>query len=134
MKEHNLELNDDSFGEVFFVTDAGTIIFPHDFYNPIGNLFLGLTDWKQRPRLKSPMQRAVHGYLPYNEGETGIILVCDENYQANVDQASIIDVAPSLLNLINAKIPDQMQGTGIFSNRKSTLKNGSRYPLRQNNR
>lgn len=122
MKKHNLVLNDDSFGEIFFVADAGTIIFPHDFYSPIGNLFLGLTDWKQRPRLKNPMQRAVHGYLPYNEGETGIILVCDENYQANIDEASIADVAPSLLNLINAKIPGQMQGTDIFSKRIDYIK------------
>ena len=99
------------------IANAGTIIFPHDFYNPIGNMFLGLSDWKQQPRLKSPIQRAVHGYLPDNAGETGIILVCDEHYQADVGEASIIDVAPSLLNLVNAKIPDQMQGTGIFSYR-----------------
>ena len=115
MKEHNLELNDDRYGEIFFVADSGTIIFPHDFYNPIGNLFLGLSDWKQRPRLKSPIQRAVHGYLPYNKGETGIIIVCNDNYQANVEEASIIDVAPSLLELVNARIPDQMRGTEIFS-------------------
>ena len=115
MKKHNLDLDNDRFGEVFFVADSGTIIFPHDFYNPIGNLFLGLSDWNQRPRLKSPMQRAVHGYLPITEGETGIILVCDEDYQSNVDEASIIDVAPSFLELVNARIPDQMQGTAIFS-------------------
>ena len=117
MKKHNLEFNDDSFGELFFVANAGTIIFPHDFYNPIGNKFLGLSDWKQRPRLKSPIQRAVHGYLPDNEGEKGIMLVCDNRYQADIAEASIIDVAPSLLNLVNAKIPDQMQGAGIFSYR-----------------
>jgi hypothetical protein len=119
MKEHNLELNDESFGELFFVADAGTIIFPHDFYNPIGNIFLGISDWKQRPRLKSPMQRAVHGYLPHNEGETGIILVCDKSYQPDVEEASIIDVAPSLLKLINAEIPKQMRGINIFSNRNN---------------
>jgi len=117
MKKYNLEFNDDSFGELFFVANAGTIIFPHDFYNPIGNKFLGLSDWKQRPRLKSPIQRAVHGYLPDNVGETGIMLVCDEHYQADVSEASIIDVAPSLLNLVNTKIPDQMKGAGIFSYR-----------------
>lgn len=117
MKEHNLKLVDDRFGEVFFVADSGIIVFPHDFYHPIGNFYLGLSDWKQRPRLKSPIQRAVHGYLPNSEGETGIIIVCDESYHANIDEASIIDVAPALLELLNARIPDQMKGTKIFSNR-----------------
>ncbi len=115
MAAHNLELDDDRFGELFFVANAGVIIFPHDFYNPIGNIYLGLTDWKQRPRLNSPLQRAVHGYLPNSEGETGIVLACDDTIETAVSHASIADVAPSLLTMLNARVPNQMKGQNIFT-------------------
>lgn len=120
MEQHNLRLGDGRFGDIFFVANAGVIIFPHDFYNPIGNFYLGLTDWKQRPRLKSPLQRAVHGYLPHTPGEVGFTLVCDKDFEAAISDAKIVDVAPTLLSMLGSRIPDHMQGQNFFRTAKNS--------------
>jgi len=51
MHEFNVKFEDDSYGEYYFVLNPGTIFFPKDFYQPFGNLFLGLTN-KQQSFLK----------------------------------------------------------------------------------
>ena len=68
-------------------------------------MFLGLTDWKQRPRIVDPRQRAVHGFLPSAESETGFMIVCDETCTTGTEQAEIIDVAPSLIELLGCRRP-----------------------------
>ena len=115
LDKYHLSFATGKFGELFFVADAGHLIFPHDFYHPIGNIFLGLTDWKQRPRIADPRQRAVHGFLPCAESETGFMVVCDDACTAGVDQAEIIDVAPSLMDLLGCRKPGSMTGRSLFS-------------------
>jgi Type I phosphodiesterase / nucleotide pyrophosphatase len=119
LKQYRVDFQTTKFGELFFIADAGRMIFPHDFYHPIGNIFLGLTDWKQRPRMADPRQRAVHGFLPSAESETGFMVVCDQAHTARTDQAEIIDVAPSLIDLLGCRKPKSMRGRSVFAMRSA---------------
>ena len=116
MSRYHLEFETRRFGEIFFIADAGYMIFPHDFYNPIGSMFLGLTDWKQRPRMLDPRQRAVHGFLPSAESETGFMIVCDETCTTGTEQAEIIDVAPSLIELLGCRRPESNERQAAVCN------------------
>jgi Type I phosphodiesterase / nucleotide pyrophosphatase len=115
LSRYHLEFETMKYGEIFFIADAGYMIFPHDFYNPIGNMLLGLGDWKQRPRIVDPRQRAVHGFLPNAESETGFMIVCDETCTTGTEQAEIIDVAPSLIELLGCRRPESMKGRPLFA-------------------
>jgi hypothetical protein len=115
MSRYQLAFETKKFGELFFIADAGYMIFPHDFYNPVGNLFLGLADWKQRPRIVDPRQRAVHGFVPSAESETGFMIVCDQTCTTGTERAEIIDVAPSLIELLGCRRPESMKGRPLFA-------------------
>jgi hypothetical protein len=128
MSTYHLEFEDMRFGEVFFIADAGYVFFPHDFYHPVGNVFLGLTDWKQRPRIIDPRQRAVHGFLPSAESETGFMIVCDLTCTAGTDQAEIIDVAPSLIELLGCRRPESMKGRPLFAMRSAATRSAACRP------
>lgn len=114
MHQYNIKFEDDTYGEIYFIADSGYIIFPHDFYQPLANMFLGLTDWKQRNRIFNPKHRGCHGYLPQYESEKGFIIILDSNYRIYEQEINIIDVAPSILALLGYKKPDFMKGNCIF--------------------
>jgi hypothetical protein len=130
MSRYHLEFETMKFGETFFIADAGYMIFPHDFYNPIGNMFLGLTDWKQRPRIVDPRQRAAHGFLPSAESETGFMIVCDETCSTGMEQAEIIDVAPSLIELLGCRRPKSMKGRPLFGTQSAAAGSAACRPKR----
>ena len=117
MHKYNVKFDDDKYGEVYFVADSGYTIFPHDFYHPLANIFLGLTDWQQRSRIFNPKHRGNHGYLPQYESEKGFVMVLDNNYKVDKQEADIIDVAPTILGLLGYKKPDYMKGKGIFNSK-----------------
>lgn len=112
--KYNVKFNDDKYGEVYFIADPGYIIFPHDFYHPLANLFLGLTDRQQRSRIFNPKHRGYHGYLPLYESEKGFMMVLDNNWTVDNQDADIIDVAPTILELLGYKKPDNMRGRCVF--------------------
>jgi hypothetical protein len=57
---------------------AGAVgFFPHDFYQPLANAWLALTDSKQLARLTDARQRHNHGYLPDHACEQGSTAVLD---------------------------------------------------------
>ncbi len=105
---------DDSFGEVYVFADAGRIFFPHDFYQPIGNVILGLMDRHQRQRVLNPVHRGNHGYLPQFASEQGWITAIDDGLSPCVDSGHITDVAPSLLRLAGTSPPEYMKGRQLF--------------------
>ncbi len=115
LKEYHLLFPDSQYGEVFFVSDPGYIFFPHDFYQPLANLYLALSDSRQISRLKNPRHRGTHGYLPHHESERAFMIVFDEQCKARREQIDIIDVAPSVLSILGYRIPDSMGGFSIFS-------------------
>lgn len=60
MEKYHLSFPDSKYGEVFSMTEPGFIFFPHDFYQPLANLFLGIYDSRQRSRLWNPRHRGTH--------------------------------------------------------------------------
>jgi len=114
MEKYHLSFPDNRYGEVFSITEPGYIFFPHDFYQPLANLFLGLYDSRQRSRLWNPRHRGTHGYLPQHESERGILIVFDKNYRSSTDQIELIDVAPSILGILGYKKPEFMKGLPVF--------------------
>jgi hypothetical protein len=116
LHEYNIRFADSRYGEFYFRTDPGYIIFPHDFYHPLANLYLGLTDWQQRSRVLNPKHRGYHGYLPNNESEKGFMILLDARYRTTKKEVEIIDVAPTVLGLLGYEIPDYMKGNCAFTN------------------
>lgn len=117
LHQYNVCFQDDSYGEVYFIVDPGYIIFPHDFYQPLANLFLGLMDWQQRRRILNPRQRGIHGHLPHHESEKGFMMALDHHYRSGTrpgEEVDVIDVAPSLLRILGYPKPDYMKGRCVF--------------------
>jgi len=110
----DVRFEDDTFGELYVFADAGYVFFPHDFYQPLGNLVLGIMDRQQRARAGQPVHRGNHGYLPENPSERGWMLIDDASLQPRSTETSIVDVAPTLLNLVGATPPDHMQGRCLY--------------------
>lgn len=113
MARFNVAFDDDSFGELYLAADAGRVFFPHDFYQPLANLFLGLTDRHQRRRILDPVHRGNHGYLPHHPSERGY-MVLDDDLAPTATEAELVDVAPTLLSLVGRKPAPHMTGRVLF--------------------
>ena len=107
------------YGELYFAADPGFIIFPHDFYHPIANAFLGLRDPQQRPRVRNPVHRGSHGHLPGHDSERGYLVLFDENAETVVPMMQLVDVAPTLLTLAGRTPPDHMRGRAAIRSRST---------------
>ena len=114
MHEFNVKFEDDSYGEYYFVLNPGTVFFPNDFYQPLGNLYLGLTNKLQRSKLLSPVYRGYHGYLPYNDSDKGTFMLLDDKYKTDKKEIEIIDVAPTIINLLGYEQPVSLKGSSAF--------------------
>lgn len=113
-EQMHLPFQDNRYGELIAILDPGYIFFPHDFYQPLANLYLGLNDWKQFRRVLDPRQRSNCGYLPQHASEKGFMLLMDASYTAARPQMELIDAAPSLLSLLGREQPDFMKGSPVF--------------------
>lgn len=98
------------YGELYFAADPGFILFPHDFYHPVANLFLGLRDVEQAPRIRDPHHRGSHGHLPGHPSERGWMLVFDDAARVELPLMQLVDVAPTLLALAGYAAPEHMRG------------------------
>ncbi|MDQ2671183.1 MAG: alkaline phosphatase family protein, partial [Gemmatimonadota bacterium] len=87
------------YGELYFAADPGFILFPHDFYHPVANAFLGMRDPQQRPRVRNPHHRGSHGHLPGHPSERGYMVVFDDAVEVQTPAMALVDVAPTLLQL-----------------------------------
>jgi len=114
MHKFNIKFEDDRYGEYYFILNPGTIFFPNDYYHPIANLYLGLTEKQQRSRLVSPLYRGYHGYMPYSECEKGFLMLLDEHHKTSHEEIEIIDFAPSVLNLLGYEKPESLNGINVF--------------------
>ena len=114
MANYHIPLKDDSYGEVFFFLDPGFIFFPHDFYHPLANTFLGVFDRMQRKRLISPKHRGNHGHLPYFDAEKSFVVITDNGFKPDGDNANILDLAPTILHVLGHDVPNYMNGRCLF--------------------
>jgi len=120
MARYGIPLADSRYGELFAYLDPGHIFFPHDFHHPLANFWLGLTDPMQRARLKDPRHRGNHGHLPHFEAERAFALFFDRRFEAR-GQGSILDVAPSVLNILGFEPPATMTGRPLFQSTTTRL-------------
>lgn len=119
LQQFNISFNDAQYGEAFIMSHPGFAFFPHDFHQPIANLFLGLTDPKQRPRLFNPRHRGDHSLLPNFESAKGFMLVLSRDYEPCKKEADLIDVSPTILEILGIEKPDTMFGSPVFKAREN---------------
>ena len=115
MAEFRVTLADSSYGEMFYFLEPGSIFFPHDFYHPLANFYLALSDRMQRRRLRDPRHKGNHGYLPYFDAEKSFVALLDKDFKVNTNCGDILDVAPSILGILGYEPPAAMQGRCLFS-------------------
>ncbi|HJR63654.1 MAG TPA: alkaline phosphatase family protein [Gemmatimonadaceae bacterium] len=115
LSRYGVCFSDAAYGDILFVPDPGWSLFPHDFYQPLANAFLGMTNPRQRARVRNPRHRGDHGYLPEAESERGFMLVADQAYAVHPGDARLIDVAPSLLSMLGETAPARMKGQPLFT-------------------
>jgi hypothetical protein len=114
MHQHHVCFDDDRFGELYVFADHGYAFFPHDFHQPLANLFMGLRYPTLRPRIVNPRHRGNHGHLPDHPAEQGFMILANEQYQPNAQSMSVIDFSPTMLALLGRDTPTNMHGKAIF--------------------
>lgn len=119
LHKFNISFNDPQYGEAFIMSYPGFAFFPHDFHHPIANLFLGITDSKQRPRLCNPRHRGDHSLLPDFESAKGFMILFDSDYEACKKETNLIDVSPTLLQFLDFKKHESMKGDAVFKIRQN---------------
>lgn len=117
LRRYGLRFDSGAYGEVYAFANPGRVFFPHDFYHPMANLFLGMTDPQQRPRIADPVHRGCHGYLPEADSEVGFLVLAEEGYEAMRSEVELIDVAPTILSLLRVPQPEGMVGGPAFVRR-----------------
>jgi hypothetical protein len=119
LQQFNISFSEPQYGEAFIMSHPGFAFFPHDFHHPIANLFLGITDPKQRPRVFNPRHRGEHSLLPNFESAKGFMLVLSKDYESCKKEADLIDVSPTILEMLGIEKPDTMIGSPVFKAREN---------------
>lgn len=117
LRQYGLAFDSGACGELYAFAHPGRVFFPHDFYQPLANLFLGLADPQQRPRIGDPVHRGCHGYLPDHPSEVGFLTLADEGYEPVREEIELVDLAPTFLELVGARKPERLSGTCPFVRR-----------------
>ncbi|MEA2093700.1 MAG: hypothetical protein U9P11_03950 [Pseudomonadota bacterium] len=114
MHQFHVCFDNSDYGEYYLMADPGYIFFPHDFYQPLANTYLGLTDREQRSRVLNPVHRGNHGYLPQHPSEKGYAILVDNKYSAQASEIELIDFAPTVLTLVGHPPAQHMNGKIAF--------------------
>ena len=112
--DYGVRFPDAEYGELHFVPEPGTVLFPDDFYHPLINLFFGMRNWQERRRIRNRKHISSHGYLPENDCEKGFMVALDERYSVEAPKMHLVDVAPSLLAMLGVEQPAAMTGGSRF--------------------
>lgn len=109
----------DGFGELFAFTHAGHVFFPQDFYHPLVNRYMALTQSSNRTRRDNPVHRGYHGHLPHETCERGYMALLNPaaavspihaGAQSFDEPANLIDITPTILSLLGRDIPAHIAG------------------------
>jgi hypothetical protein len=112
--EYGLDFPDPRFGELYAIAASGSIFFPHDFYHPLANLYMGLSKPRLWRRILRPVHRGSHGHVPDHPAEEGYVVLLDGESQAVRPWARLTDFAPTILSLLAKEAPVSMKGTPFF--------------------
>lgn len=115
LAQYHVPCADDTYGQFHLIAKPGWIFFPHDFYHPMANFFMGLTEETQRIRLVESRHKGNHGYLPENPSEKGFAVLADERFRPIDTEVDLVDVAPTLLALLGEPRPSHMKGRIAFT-------------------
>jgi Type I phosphodiesterase / nucleotide pyrophosphatase len=118
MTRYLLHFADDSYGEAYFYGNPGITFFPNDFHQFLSSAFMSLVDPQQRARLRVPWHQADHGYRSEHDSEVGFMVLAEECHRAWDDRAELIDIAPSVLQLVDRTPPATMKGRNLFQPRR----------------
>ncbi len=114
MHEYGICFDTPKYGELYCFAKHGHTFFPHDFYNPIANTYLGITDPLLRPRLFNPHHRGNHGHLPTHPAEEGYLILCDDGYKTSINRGHVRDFAPTMMKLVGKPPAEHMTGRVLF--------------------
>ena len=114
MHEHGICFDNPKHGELYCFANHGHTFFPHDFYNPIANAYLGITDPLLRPRLFNPHHRGNHGHLPTHPAEEGYVILCHDDYKSSFERGHVQDFAPTMMDLVGMPPAEHMTGRVLF--------------------
>jgi len=119
MRAYDLRFPDDRYGHAYFYARPGTTFFPNDFHQPLATIVRSLSDRQQRRRFRIPWHQADHGYLPDHDCELGFMALAEDGFEPVDDMVTLIDVAPTLLDLLGVSPPDSMKGRPAFPRRRT---------------
>ena len=94
LKSYGVHFSDDRYGELIFLLNPGTVIFPN-FYSV----------------LPFP-PRGMHGYDPEFPGMLGIALLPNHSLERN--QIKVVDLFPTILDMLDLPHPKTCQGKSLF--------------------
>lgn len=114
LRAYDLHFPDGRFGELYAIAEPGTIFFPHDFYHPLANLYMGITKPSLHRRIVHPVHRGAHGQLPDHPAEEGYVVVLDASYEVTQERVPLVDVAPTLLALLRHPPAPTMRGSSFL--------------------
>jgi hypothetical protein len=119
MRRYDLLFDDNSYGDAYFYTELGSTFFPNDFHQPLASLVRTAFDRQQRQRWRVPWHQADHGYLPDNDCEIGFMILAEDGYEAIAEPAALIDIAPTLLDLLQLPPAASMRGRAALRPRRA---------------
>jgi uncharacterized protein (UPF0248 family) len=119
MRAYNLVFDDNRYGDAYFYAGLGHTFFPNDFHQPLASLVRTVSDRQQRRRFRVPWHQADHGYLPANDCEIGFMVLAEDSYEALDEFVALIDIAPTLLDLLQLPRPDSMKGQIALHRRRA---------------
>jgi hypothetical protein len=119
MRGYDLMFDDDSYGDAYFYAQLGSTFFPNDFHQPLASLVRTVFDRQQRRRFRVPWHQADHGYLPENDCEIGFMLLAEDGYETIDEPVTLIDLAPTLLDLLELPRPGSMKGRAKLRPRRA---------------
>lgn len=122
LREYGCGLDAARFGELYAITDQGALFFPHDFFNRLGNTFLGLKNPLMRSRVLSGRHRGYHGHLPDHPAELGYMSVADDRWDLGDAMMDVIDFAPTVLAMLGQRVPEHMHGRCLLNNPASAVR------------
>jgi hypothetical protein len=110
MRRYHLVFDDNSYGDAYFYARLGATFFPNDFHQLLASLVRTVSDRQQRRRFRIPWHQADHGYLPDNDCEIGFMVLAEDGYEAIEEFVALVDLAPTLLQLLALPQPGSMKG------------------------
>jgi hypothetical protein len=119
MRHYDLRFDDNRYGDAYFYAHPGSTFFPNDFHQPLASLVRTVADRQQRQRYRVPWHQADHGYLPDHDCEIGFMVLAEDGYEAIDRCVTLIDIAPTLLDLLQLAKPDTMRGRAQFRSRRA---------------